>query len=43
MTPWTKRRSNRIDTTIVRVEGTKLIVAELDAVEGTPVLVRCSG
>lgn len=36
-----KKRPNRIGSTIcrvVRVEGTKLFVAELDAVNGTPVL-----
>lgn len=36
-----KNRPNRIGTTlcrIVRVEGRKLIVAELDAINGTPVL-----
>lgn len=36
-----KNRPNRIGTTlcrIVRVEGSKLIVAELDAINGTPVL-----
>ena len=37
----TKNRPNRIGSTIcrvVRVEGTKLFVAELDAIDGTPVL-----
>jgi tRNA (adenine37-N6)-methyltransferase len=36
-----KNRPNRIGSTIcriVRVEGTRLIVAELDAIHGTPVL-----
>jgi tRNA (Thr-GGU) A37 N-methylase len=36
-----KNRPNRIGSTIcrvVRVEGTRLIVAELDAINGTPVL-----
>ena len=36
-----RNRPNRIGATIcrvVRVEGTKLVVAELDAMEGTPVL-----
>ena len=36
-----KNRPNRIGSTIcriVRVEGTKLVVAELDAIDGTPVL-----
>jgi len=36
-----KNRPNRIGSTlcrVVRVEGTKLIVAELDAINGTPVL-----
>ena len=36
-----KNRPNRIGSTIcrvVRVEGTKLVVAELDAINGTPVL-----
>jgi tRNA (Thr-GGU) A37 N-methylase len=36
-----KNRPNRIGSTIcriVRVEGTKLCVAELDAIDGTPVL-----
>lgn len=36
-----KNRPNRIGTTIcrvVRVEGTKLYVSELDAIDGTPVL-----
>lgn len=36
-----KNRPNRIGSTIcrvVRVEGTKLIVSELDAINGTPVL-----
>ena len=36
-----KNRPNRIGSTIcrvVRVEGTKLFVAELDAINGTPVL-----
>jgi tRNA-Thr(GGU) m(6)t(6)A37 methyltransferase TsaA len=36
-----KNRPNRIGTTIVRVlraEGTRLFVAELDAIDGTPVL-----
>jgi len=37
----TKNRPNRIGVTIcrvIRVEGTKLYVAELDALDGTPVL-----
>ena len=37
----TKNRPNRIGSTIcrvLRVEGTKLFVAELDALDGTPVL-----
>ena len=36
-----KKRPNRIGSTIcrvLRVEGTKLFVAELDAIDGTPVL-----
>ena len=36
-----KNRPNRIGSTIcriIRVEGTKLFVAELDAIHGTPVL-----
>ena len=36
-----KNRPNRIGTTIcrvVRVEGTRLVVSELDAIDGTPVL-----
>jgi len=36
-----KNRPNRIDSTIcrvIRVDGTKLYVAELDAINGTPVL-----
>jgi tRNA (Thr-GGU) A37 N-methylase len=36
-----KNRPNRIGTTIcrvIRLEGTKLFVAELDAIDGTPVL-----
>ena len=36
-----RRRPNRIGSTIcrvLRVEGTKLFVAELDAIDGTPVL-----
>jgi len=36
-----KNRPNRIGTTVcrvVRVEGTKLFVSELDAIQGTPVL-----
>lgn len=36
-----KNRPNRIGSTIcriVRVEGTRLIVAELDAIDGTPVI-----
>ena len=36
-----KNRPNRIGSTIcriVRVQGTKLFVAELDAINGTPVL-----
>ena len=36
-----KSRPNRIGSTIVRVvrrEGTRLVVAELDAIDGTPVL-----
>jgi tRNA-Thr(GGU) m(6)t(6)A37 methyltransferase TsaA len=36
-----KNRPNRIGSTIcrvVRVQGTKLVVAELDAIDGTPVL-----
>lgn len=36
-----KNRPNRIGTTmcrIVKVEGTKLVMAKLDAIDGTPVL-----